>query len=90
MKRALLSHTFINLQWAWSLPVSIRKNSLNSPASHPHCTFAALKPIPLVIGLFEARLMSELVPQISKMLLLTHQFERIFYFRVCTLDCIHR
>lgn len=50
MKRASLRCTFINL-WAWFLPVSIRKNSLNSPASHPYSTFAALKFIPLALDL---------------------------------------
>lgn len=58
MKRALLSLTFINL-WAWFLPVSIRKNSLNSPASHPYSTFAALKFIPLALDLLVAYLMSQ-------------------------------
>lgn len=93
MKRASLSHTFINLQWAWFLPVSIRKNSLSSPASHPHSTFAALKLIPLAMDLFVAPLTSQrdqLVPQIDKLSLLTSQFERIFNFTAWTLDCICR
>lgn len=47
MKRALLSHTFIDVQWAWFVPVSTQENSLNSPASHPRSTFAARQPVPL-------------------------------------------